>query len=128
MSFRSKLMLVAIRGKNKYQLVMPLSFHHAPDRKYYVVPKGFITDFASIPFFMKWLIDDNGKHIREAAVLHDWLYSDLCNVHGMTREKADSLFWWAMDSLGAPNWKKDMVYASVRAFGWLFYKGGGGEQ
>ena len=39
-----------------------------------VVPEGYVTDFASIPGFVQWLIQPFGKH-SEAAVIHDWLYT-----------------------------------------------------
>lgn len=36
------------------------------------VPEGYVTDFASIPFFARWLLPQAG-HSARAAVLHDWL-------------------------------------------------------
>ena len=123
MSFRSQLMMVAIRGTNKYRLLIPLIFYYKPGKEYFVVPEGTITNFASIPKFLRWLVDDNEKHIREASVLHDYLYSDNCCIKDMIRKKADFILKIAMKSLGAPLWKINLVFIFVRVFGWLFYKG-----
>ena len=40
----------------------------------FVVFVGFVTDLASIPRPLRWLINPNGKS-RRAAVLHDFLYT-----------------------------------------------------
>ena len=37
-----------------------------------IVPKGFITNFWSIPKFMRWFID----YTSLSYILHDYLYSD----------------------------------------------------
>ena len=37
-----------------------------------LTPRGYVTDFASIPWFASWIISPFGKH-AEAAVVHDWL-------------------------------------------------------
>jgi len=37
-----------------------------------IVPKGYITNYASVPWFGRWLVSPVGK-IRHAAVVHDWL-------------------------------------------------------
>lgn len=38
------------------------------------VSRYFVSDFASVPFFVSWLVKPFGAH-AEAAVLHDWLYA-----------------------------------------------------
>ena len=39
-----------------------------------IVPRYFVTDFASIPWPASYLISPFGDH-AEAAVVHDWLYA-----------------------------------------------------
>lgn len=46
----------------------------------FVVPAGFVTDFASVPRFATWLIPRFGKYTK-AAILHDWLCVRLANEH-----------------------------------------------
>jgi hypothetical protein len=37
-----------------------------------IVPAGFRTDFASIPWFARWLFPTSGK-VAKAALLHDYM-------------------------------------------------------
>lgn len=82
----------------------------------YVVPKGFITDLASIPRLLRSVYDINGKS-RQAAVLHDFCYCQ----QAVTRAEADSLFLEALESLGigwATRWS---MYLGVRSGGWIYW-------
>ncbi len=56
---------------------------------YIAVPKGFVTNFASVPRlpFMYLMFGGIGD---EAATLHDWLYSILCPI-AVSRAKADKI-------------------------------------
>jgi hypothetical protein len=59
-----------------------------------VVPSGFATDLASVPFYLQPLVAMHGNWNR-AAILHDWLYS-LRGVlpcgKTLTRKQADRIF------------------------------------
>ena len=60
-------------------------------REYLIkVPKGFVTDYASIPKILRGIVLPYGKH-SGASVVHDWLYSSNCNL-GLSREKSDKIF------------------------------------
>lgn len=78
------------------------------------VPKGFITDFASIPRFFWRVLPPTGKY-GKAAVLHDWLYS----YGNYARIYADSVFLEAMQVLQVPPWQRYAMYKAVRMFGWI---------
>ncbi len=98
------------------------------------VPKGFITDFASVPKFLWWLISNWGKH-GKAAVLHDWLYKIhmtqfrptrpgyLGEPRAITREWADAVLLEAMEVLGVTPWKMNLIYRAVRIFGGFAWRG-----
>lgn len=89
-------------------LVYKSDFRLAP----IVVPKGFETDFASVPRLPLafWLTGDTA---HQAAVVHDFLY-----VKGTgTKEEADSIFLEAMKVIGVPLWRRQLMYAAVRLFG-----------
>lgn len=60
-----------------------------------VVPKGFVTDFASVPRmpFIYWAA---GGTAEAPAVLHDWLYRT--GAESVTREQADAVFYEAINS------------------------------
>lgn len=81
------------------------------------VPKGFVTDLASMPWAIRWLLPVNDRH-RPAAVLHDFMYRD----QKTTRAEADALFYVAMEECGVPRWKRDLIYAGVRTGGWAAWK------
>lgn len=87
------------------------------------VPKGFKTDFASIPFPASILIPKDGDH-NQAAVLHDYLYS-LCGKlpsKFYARAECDTIFLQAMKVLSVSWWKRKTMYRAVRMFGWIPWK------
>ena len=81
-----------------------------------IVPRGFVTDLASIPPFFRGLFNVNGL-LRAPAVLHDWLY---CSQR-YSRDEADAIFLAAMEARGLTRSERRIVYATVRAFGWRYY-------
>jgi Protein of unknown function (DUF1353) len=81
------------------------------------IPKGFVTDLASIPSLFWWALPPQGRY-GHAAILHDWLYWD----QSTSREAADHIFDVAMDELGVAPATRKAIWASVRVFGggpWL---------
>lgn len=84
------------------------------------VPKGFVTDFASIPKFLRFIIPHRGKY-DEAAVVHDFLYSEY-NTTGINRKLADKIFNFIMKECGVSCAKRKALYLGVRKFGEPFYK------
>lgn len=81
-----------------------------------IVPRGFITDLASIPKLLRNLLDVNDSH-RRAAVLHDFLYC----LQGFTRKQCDDMFLEAMTVIGVSAGKRHLMYLAVRAGGWLIW-------
>jgi hypothetical protein len=79
------------------------------------VPHGFITDFASIPFGLRWLLPPNGRWAK-AAVVHDFMY-EFSVEFGYRREFCDLIFHDGMKLLGVPIAKRLTMYFSVRLFG-----------
>jgi len=76
------------------------------------VNEGFITDLASTPKFLWWIVPPFGKYIK-AAVIHDYLYT---NGIG-TKERADYLFLDIMLKAEVPKWKAHAMYKAVKYFG-----------
>lgn len=79
-----------------------------------VVPAGFITDLASTPRFIWSLLPPHGDYAK-AAILHDYLYSK--GSVSVTRKAADFIFYEAMGVLGVAEWKRKLIYHTVRMFG-----------
>jgi hypothetical protein len=86
----------------------------------WVVPSGYLTDFATVPRFLHWLTLPYGAYTR-AAVLHDYLLGLVSNyVSGHTptlvvsSRDADGVFRLAMQELGVPFMKRWTMWAAVR--------------
>ena len=112
-SFQTPLDVRYIDGKNWMVLA---EFVYVSPRVTVFIPKGFITDFGSIPRFLWRVLSPTELHIGKPAVVHDFLY----RVPGMavTRKQADQELREAMTCVGAPAWKRQMVYRGVRLGGW----------
>lgn len=82
------------------------------------VPEGFTTDFASVPRLLWRLVPPWGPY-SPAAVVHDYLY----RTGTGTRPAADAVFLSLMKRLGVPAWKRYAMYAAVRAFGFMAWRG-----
>ncbi|WDL73873.1 DUF1353 domain-containing protein [Helicobacter winghamensis] len=77
-------------------------------------PKGFKTDFGSIPQLFQSLISPVGKPTK-AFVLHDYLCA-LSNAGKLKRKVADEVFKDALKQLGCGLLKRYLLYFGVRVF------------
>lgn len=85
--------------------------------EFIVVPKGFITDFASVPRGLWNIFPPDGEY-TQAAVLHDYMYSE--NL--FARKRCDEIFLEAMVVLNVPKWKRVLMFWAVRTFGGFCWK------
>lgn len=97
----------------------------------FTVPAGFVTDFATVPRFLHWIVLPYGAYTR-AAVLHDWLLTELAtwtdNHQGdvtlpvqillaappAKSRDCDGIFRRVMQDLGVPWAKRWTMWAAVR--------------
>lgn len=86
----------------------------SPTRGKVAVAKGFDTDYASIPRIFWSLYPPDGTYSK-AAVVHDHDYWE----QNVSRDVADLTFLEGMEELGVPLLRRQLLYRSVRAFGWL---------
>ena len=99
--------------------------------------RGMRTDFASIPPIARALISPIDPDIAEAAIVHDYLVGQYTGTRGVVIKTlssgyevrvrynwADACFWLAylMKRNGAPIWKRGIVNAAVRIYGWAKHK------
>ena len=84
------------------------------------VPKGFVTDYASIPRIFRPIVLPYGKH-SGASVVHDYLYSKGCNLN-IERKKADKIFLEILKEEGVNPILARLMYIAVRIFGKIRYK------
>lgn len=80
------------------------------------IPAGFVTDFASVPIWARWLIGRRGSH-EAAALVHDWLYC----AQPVSRRAADRIFRRLLIELDVPVWRRALLFAGVRLGGWKGY-------
>jgi len=78
------------------------------------VPKGFVTDFASVPRFLPIMYALCGNKVHEAAVIHDYLY----RMTDTDRSRCDWIFRDAMEAEKQPAWRRWIMWAGVRVGGW----------
>jgi hypothetical protein len=114
MAFLTPLDLRAYKP-DEWVLLLAL-IYMAKDGKRYIVPRGFITDLASIPRLLRALFDINGQS-RAPAVLHDFLYC----MHYTTRAEADALFLEALEAAGVGWATRWSMYLGVRSGGWIYW-------
>ena len=76
------------------------------------IPRGFVTDLASIPRGLWWLIAPF-ELSTTAPIVHDWCYR-----HGLkTRAEIDELFLAIMKDEGVSYWRRYAAYWGVRMGG-----------
>lgn len=85
--------LRAEEAANGWVLTQPLTYHSRLLGRNVEVPEGFFTDLASVPRLMRWLVPVANAKNRKAAVVHDYLCSDVVQAeYGITQRKADEVF------------------------------------
>lgn len=111
--FITPLIVEEVRDGDLWKLRIALRYYSAILGKTIVVPKGFATDFASVPR-LPVIYELAGGKANAPAVIHDFLYH---NHHLCTREQADNVLREAMVVEGHPWWRYTLVWAGVRVFG-----------
>ncbi len=119
--------VIAPIPKNGYWILtddVRVSVDYGNKRYTYFIPKGFETDFASVPRFLWWLVAPTDYPLLRASLLHDYLYR---TSKRHSREWADRVFVKLATEDGLPKWKAALVYLAVRVFGkkvWDRYREG----
>jgi hypothetical protein len=96
----------------RWVLEQPLVYLSDIAKRAFTVPAGFQTDLASVPRLpLVFLLA--GDCAREAAVVHDFLYS----THEVDRATADAVLREASACTGVPTWRRWLMWAGVRIGG-----------
>ena len=111
-----RLPIVAIWHPGEWVLMRDVVYT-ALDGERWLIPAGFVTDFASIPRPAQALyaIDDE---TRCPALLHDWLYC----WQPVERAEADALFLESLERAGVRWSKRQLMHAAVRAGGGVYWR------
>jgi hypothetical protein len=110
--FKSRLHVEVLDASGMFQLCDDFIYYSDILKRDIVVPKGFETDFASIPWFLHSIVQVNSKH-RRAAVVHDYLCV-FKKEEGINQECADQIFREAMRELDVRWSQRGAMYKAVR--------------
>lgn len=101
-------------GNYQWQLLAGFEYHVGsfPSQEVIVVPKGAITDLASVPRILWAVFPPHGKWAK-AAIVHDWLYAEAIG----SKAYADRVFLEAMEVLGVPLVRRKLMFWAVHWFG-----------
>jgi hypothetical protein len=131
-------------GRSCVRLLHPVEYrvHEDDSPEVILVPAGFVTDFASIPWGLWNLFPPLGPWARP-AIVHDFLYATsgtgvwaaagnpplrhITRQADYTRAEADGIFREALQVVGVPGWRRTAMYRAVRLGGGSGWKKRGGE-
>jgi hypothetical protein len=125
-------------GTSTWILVEPLVYKGA-DREF-VIPAGYVTDFATVPKFMRWLFETYGPYTR-AAIVHDWLITEMARwqlevrnggakgwLPPATSRDTDGIFRRVMREEDTPLAERWVMWAAVRTAGLFNWRRAYGRQ
>ena len=103
-------------SRRVFRLKEDLTYHST---KYgsITVPKGFETDFASVPIPFQLFVPVTGRYL-EATIIHDYLYEHALR----TKQEADAILAEGMLVLEVKRWRRFIINLGVRYFGKGKYK------
>ena len=81
--------------------------------------ENFMTDFASIPWIMRWWRDGSIGPQRVAGYFHDWLYSSQ-SIY--SRKESDRIFRMVIQGLDSSRrsfFTRWAMWSGLRLFGWF---------
>ncbi len=97
--------------ENLWKLSSNLIFVDA-NRKWRIVPTGFVCDFASVPKLPLTTFLFKTADTHKPAVLHDWY----CVEQTIPQKEADNLFYEALISEGVNKLKAKLMWGAVRMY------------
>jgi len=113
---------IKAQGGDQQLYAVTRSFRYVSDRlgRAVTVPRGFVTDFASIPRAAWEFLDPEDPIIAWPSVIHDYLYScqgRLPDGFTYSRDDADAVLREGMEVCGASSVIRNAVYQAVQKFG-----------
>lgn len=103
---------IDFHGSDDFIITAPYTYTIGDTHQAITIPQGFVTDYASIPPWLRWLFPRQSDYSRAAAV-HDYLYwSQIC-----TKAQADNILMIAMKELHVSPMRRTMIYQGVHQWG-----------
>ena len=97
--------------------------------EYVEVPCGTVTNFATVPKYLRWLVNPNDPKLRASSILHDAMVGEFGKSQNIKlaghdiREPSwkESAAWYreALRVSGCSRSKRQLVYLAVKAHGIL---------
>lgn len=115
MSFLTRLRIEEVDEEHRNWKLLD-NLDYAGNQQVFSIPRGFVTNFASVPQIFWSMIAPWGRHMKP-AVMHDYFYRTAI----VSRLDADRLFYRMMKQLGVSWWKRQVIYRAVRLFGATYY-------
>lgn len=116
MPFRNALEDMTIRpaGAKTWRLVEDLVY--AGERETFTIPAGYVTDFATIPSFIRSPtgLDPYSMEYARAAIVHDWLITDAIPARVVTSRDVDGIFRRIMREEGTDAATRWLMWTAVR--------------
>lgn len=118
-SFTTRLVVSPLADGKRWRLAVPFEYHVGAEESGDVitVPRGFTTDFASVPRAFWSLFPPWGTY-GKASVLHDYLYV----MQQRPRAECDGIFLEAMKVLGVNIATRTTLWSAVRTWGWIAWR------
>lgn len=117
MPFATAYVPVNIAPDGTYALTAQVVYQGRDDT--FTVPAGFVTDLASVPQWLTWLVPIQGVGDR-AAIVHDWLCTQL-ERHGVQVQMSpanardtDGIFRRILRELGVGRVRRTLYWLGVR--------------
>lgn len=83
-----------------------------------IVPKGFLTDFGSIPMLIRNIISPTGKGVWGFTV-HDWFYG----TQTIARQDADRLLLRILEFCGESTVESSIIFDALQLAGEIAWRG-----
>lgn len=104
------------RRVQRFELLAPLVYVSQKFSITITVPKGFVSDSASVPRYLRSFVDNDDPGIFQPSILHDYI----CLAEGeipegpFDRKEADEMMLEAMEVCGMPTTQRFLVYRAIR--------------
>jgi len=84
-----------------------------------ITTSNFMTDFASIPWILRWWKDGTMGPQRIAGYFHDWLYSSQSEYSRKESDRIFRLIIQGLDRSKCSFFTRWFMWLGLRLFGWL---------
>lgn len=120
---------IVIGGRLRWRAIESFEFHSGARGTGLFIrcDAGMLSDLASIPWLVRWLIPQAGVD-AQGAFLHDRGYRDGFMMMRMgeherrvpvSRAMVDAMYYQAMKALGTPAWRREAIYRGLQIGGWV---------